>query len=497
VEDETKEVATKPNGGCCGTFTAKIMALATPQSVARVIMAVATYVMLLFIFELNYFIPYDGGFAIVVLWSSALVCGQLMAFIGMPPLLGMLIAGIALKNLGDPVRGLPDSWAAAIRAFGLMNILMRGGLEMDMGAVRRIGMAVVRLTVLPGVSEALCVAGLAVWAFKMEFFLALAFGFILAAVSPAVVVGGMFDLQSRGYGVSQGIPSLVIAAAGFDDVVAISGFSIFIGLGTGHGDMLMAGLHGPINIIGGALFGLLGAGFLSLTWIWDTREKKSCMMLILGTVFTFVSKKLHFAGAGALACLVMAALVSQFWSHGVGGRLSLGPDDHAAHEVERDLCKVWQFGAEPLLFSVIGSALDFRQINAGTIPKAIAIICGAVIVRCIAAYFSTCYAGLTTKERLFVALAWMPKATVQAALGPVPLDMFRNQLTRSDDPVLYDKAEQHGVDILTSAVLSILLTAPVGLLVIQWLGPAWLQQDDGNGVSEIDIVDELPTEEKS
>merc|ERR1712008_626763 len=140
-----------------------------------------------------------------------------------------------------------------------------------MGAVRRIGMAVVRLTVLPGVSEALCVAGLAVWAFKMEFFLALAFGFILAAVSPAVVVGGMFDLQSRGYGVSQGIPSLVIAASGFDDVVAISGFSIFIGLGTGHGDMLMAGLHGPINIIGGALFGLLGAGFLSLTWIWDTR----------------------------------------------------------------------------------------------------------------------------------------------------------------------------------------------------------------------------------
>merc|ERR1719195_2145721 len=105
------------------------------------------------------------------------------------------------------------------------------------------------------------------------------------------------------------------------------------------------------------------------------------MILILGTVFTFVSKKLHFAGAGALACLVMAALVSQFWSRGVGGRFSLGPDDHAAHEVERDLCKVWQFGAEPLLFSVIGSALDFKQINAGTIPKAIGVICGAVVVR--------------------------------------------------------------------------------------------------------------------
>jgi len=360
--------------------------------------------------------------------------------------------------------------------------------------VRRIGMAVVRLTVLPGVSEALCVAGLAFWAFKMDFFLALAFGFILAAVSPAVVVGGMFDLQSRGYGVSQGIPSLVIAAAGFDDVVAISGFSMFIGLATGHGDMLMAALHGPINIVGGALFGFLGAGVLSLTWIWDTREKRSCMMLIMGTVFTFAAKKAHFSGAGALACLVMACLANQFWSRGVGGRLSLGPDNHAAHEVERDLCKVWQYGAEPLLFSVIGSALDFKQIDPGTIPKAVAIICGAVIVRCVFAFFSTCFAGLTVKERLFIALAWMPKATVQAALGPVPLDMFRDNLDRSEDPVLYDKQEQHGVDILTAAVLSILITAPAGLLVIQWLGPVWLQQEVGNGVMKVDTADEVPTE---
>jgi NhaP-type Na+/H+ or K+/H+ antiporter len=501
VEEEMQEVPCESKAGICGMLKMNFWNVVTLEAGVYVLMVLAVYVTLVFVWELNYFIPFDGGFAIVCLWCGAFVGGQLLSIIGMPPLLGMLLAGMALKNCGDPVRGLPDSWAAAIRAFGLMNILMRGGLEMDVGAVRRIGMAVVRLTALPGITEALCVAGLAMATFQMKFFLALAFGFILAAVSPAVVVGGMFDLQSRGYGVGKGIPSLVVAAASFDDVVAISGFSMFIGLASGTGDVLWEALHGPINIVAGVLFGLLGAGVMSLTKIWNTPQKRSFMFLVIGTGLTFAAKKAHFAGAGALACLVMAALCNQFWSRGVGGRLSMGPDDHAAHEVERDLCTVWRVGAEPLLFCVIGSALDFRQIDPGTIPKAIGLVCGAVIVRCVIAFFSTCGAGLTVKERIFIALAWMPKATVQAALGPVPLDMLRNGFPRSDDPALYDKQEQQGVDILTTAVFSILITAPVGLLVIQWLGPAWLEQEvdsngDDNAVSnlgegKLDCVDEL------
>merc|ERR1719515_105880 len=104
---------------------------------------------------------------------------------------------------------------------------------MDLGAALRLGGGVVRLTVLPGVLEAITVGVLAALIFEMPFFLGLAFGFIIAAVSPAVVVGGMFDLQNRGYGVAKGIPSLVVAAASFDDVVAISGFSMFIGVAVG------------------------------------------------------------------------------------------------------------------------------------------------------------------------------------------------------------------------------------------------------------------------
>lgn len=458
--------------------------------VARGLIGLLGYLMLVSVFEFKYFVPYDGGFAVAVLWVVSVVCGHLATMLGMPQLLGMLLSGIALKNLGDPVRGLESEVGAAIRTFGLMNILMRGGLEMDLGAIRRVGTAVVRLTVLPGVSEAVSTAVMATFIFDMPFFLALAMGFILAAVSPAVVVGGMFDLQSKGYGVKQGIPSLVVAAASFDDVVAISGFSMFIGLASGTGDVVMEALHGPINIVSGVAFGFLGAFLLSLTEIWDTPRKRTGLLIALGTIFCFVAKKAHYAGAGALASLVMAAAASSFWGSGVGGRLSQGPNSHIAHEVEQDLSFVWRIVAQPLLFSVIGAALDFSQIEPGTIPKALGLITFGVIIRSFVALLSTYGAGLSLKERTFIALAWVPKATVQAALGSVPLDLIRTTMKRSDDPDKYDKSIQFGVDILTVSVFSILMTAPLGLVVIQYLGPRWLERDC------VDVVEPIEDDEE-
>mmetsp|Transcript_105504 Transcript_105504/g.198661 ORF Transcript_105504/g.198661 Transcript_105504/m.198661 type:complete len:692 (-) Transcript_105504:73-2148(-) len=440
------------------------------------------YLGLLFVFEAKQFIPYDSFFAIAVLWAGSMAGGTIAKLVGLPQLLGMLCSGIIIKNCGDLSRGLPDSWAATIRAFGLMNILIRGGLEMDVGAVRRVGMAVVRLTVLPGVSEAFAVAGLACPIIGCPFWLALATGFIIAAVSPAVVVGGMFNLQAHGYGVQKGIPSLVVAAASFDDVVAISGFSMFIGLAIGEGNVLLEALHGPINIVAGLGCGLLGAFILAATKLWDVRWKRSLALLLLGVIFTFSSKLAHFAGAGALASLVMAATAAQLWMRGFPHAVSQGPDDHAAHDTEADMCKVWKMAAEPLLFSVIGSALNFSKIDAATIPKAIGIVTGGVCVRTLAALFATYGAGLSWKERAFIALAWMPKATVQAALGSVPLDMARKAFEK--DPEKLEEYEAWGVAILTTAVFSILLTAPAGLIVIQKLGPNWLEKWDGEEIEE-------------
>jgi len=446
------------------------------KTVAYVTIAVLLYLGLVFVFGIHYFVPFDNGFALVLLWASSMVCGQLARLVGLPQLLGMLCSGIILKNAGDPVRGLEADVSAGIRAFGLMNILMRGGLEMDLGAVKRMGWAVIRLTVLPGVSEAFCGAALGVALFQMPFFLALSMGFILAAVSPAVVVGGMFDLQSRGYGVAQGIPSLVVAAASFDDVVAISGFSMCIGLAIGTGDIILEALHGPINIVAGGTLGGLGALLLSCTRLWDNRAKRCVALLLLGVIFTFSSKLAHFSGAGALASLVMAAASAQLWAKGFGGSLSIGLLEHAAHEAEEDLCAIWRFVAEPLLFSVIGAALDLSKVSGGSVEKAIVLILVGVVVRCVVALLSTFGCGLALKERVFIALAWMPKATVQAALASYPLDLARQMISKEEDPERFARFEEYGTSILTTAVFSILITAPAGLLVIQWLGPRWLQR---------------------
>lgn len=195
-----------------------------------------------------------------------------------------------------------------------------------------------------------------------------------------------------------------------------------------------------------------------------------------------------------MACLIMAAAANRFWTKGVGGRLSLGPDPCAAHFVELDLRKVWSIIAEPLLFSCIGAELDFKKIEGDTIPKAVGLICGGVVIRCSIAFFVTFGAGLSVKDRLFIALAWMPKATVQAALGPVPLDMMKTAMVRSDNTTKYDEHMQFGADILTTAVFSILITAPAGLLVIQYLGPAWLEKEEVIEKCDCDCVKDADLE---
>jgi len=231
-----------------------------------------------------------------------------------------------------------------------------------------------------------------------------------------------------------------------------------------------------LNIVVGLAVGAVGGLILSLTKLWDTPYKRSVMLVLLAVVFKFGFKQVHFDGAGALSALVMAAVAAQCWHRGVGGCLSLGEDDHAAHDAEAHLCKLWRVVSEPLLFSVIGSALDFSALDPGTIPKAVLLVVAAVLVRTVAAGLATYGAGLTSKERLFIALAWTPKATVQAALGGVPLSMIRERMVREDDPAKYDRYVQHGVEALTAAVFAILITAPVGLIVIEQLGPRWLHR---------------------
>jgi len=478
--------------------------------VAKVLIGILIYLALLFALEREAMFPWGAGFALILTWTSSKVGGEVMKKIGMPGLMGNLLAGILLKNAipnGDvtfkTVRGLPDYWASDLITCGLTIIFLRGGLEIDLELVKKAGLVAVRLTVLPGVSEALTVACVAMALFGMSFILGLSLGFILAAVSPAVVVGAMFELKKKGYGVKQNIPVLVVAAASFDDVVAISGFAICISFAipsshSSSATTILHATHGPVTLLLGMLCGLLGGGIAAMTKVWDRPWKRTAIVACQGFIFSFGAKRLEqnweiehahpvSASAGILAALCMAGITSFCWERGYGC-YTLGKDAHFAHAAEAQLAYLWDEIAQPLLFGIVGSYLDFRVMDGVVVAKAIAIVCSGLCVRTLVAFLATHGTPLTMRERLFVALAWMPKATVQAAFAGVPLTLI---LKKHD----WDSHQQEldfqrwGNDILTTAVLAILMTAPVVLLIIQKLGPRWLQKDSTN--AETRVIDEI------
>ena len=452
------------------------------------------------------------GWAIFCVWLFASATGRALAWLGLPPLAGQLLGGALARN-SRAFRGaaLTHAYKATIRAAGLGTIMTRSGLELDVGAIRRAGRVAARLTVLPGVSEALAVALFARWVFELPFVLALALGFILAAVSPAVVVVGLFDLHSRGYGVAKGIPSIVVAAASMDDVVAMLGFSVCIGLAGGAGNIYQKALAGPAAVVAGALYGCAAGALLGATKLWDADWKLTAATLVLGLLPMFVAERLHAHGGGAIGALLVGVVGSWAWRRRQPAWLAAGAereallheeadlgaalgtpdgdarvaadrlrevgkklnaigrsdadDAHKSHLVEANIGLLWTWLAQPLLFGAIGTELNFHRMAPAVAGRALLVVGVGLLVRIPAAYVAVHFDDrLKFREKAFVALAWLPKATVQAALASVPAEVV-------DD-------RRRGEAILTTAVLAILATAPLGSLFIQRFGPRWLERED-------------------
>lgn len=206
----------------------------------------------------------------------------------------------------------------------------------------QIGTVALRLTICPGIAEASTVAGMAIVLFGMPLLLGYTLGFVLAAVSPAVVVNGMFALQKAGYGIKKGVPSLAVAAASFDDVVAITGYSLFIGLAIPQGALAWSLAFGPLNVIFGIVGGLTGGLALSLTYFWRTRWQRSGAIFLTSQMLMAFFVYFNFKGAGALSSLLVGAVTKNMWEAGIPKCLSTGKSTHHAHEAEADIAVAWQ-----------------------------------------------------------------------------------------------------------------------------------------------------------
>ena len=359
---------------------------------------------------------------------------------------------------------------------GLVVILLRSGLDINHEKIRTAGSVALRLTLLPALFEALVTALASVVILNMMPLLALSQGYVLAAVSPAVVVGGMLNLRRRGYGVGKGIPSLVIAAASLDDIVAISAFSLCIGIAVRDESSKLVWLNLPFTLIIGLLLGGGGGLILSVTNLWTKRWQRTSLLLLFGLIAMNGTKKIGFPGSGALASIAMGAIAGSIWQ-GLCHRCrqkSHGGSEDMVRQTGRDMSFIWTTISEPLLFASVGTALNFHTIPARTIPPSLAIVAIGVIGRTFVAYICCSGAGFTNREKWLVALSWCPKATVQAALCFVPQAMVKEVMIGRPEYKLYAEMCNH---IITTSILSILVTAPIGIIIIERYGPKWLECD--------------------
>lgn len=400
--------------------------------------------------------------------------------VGVPPLLGMLVAGFLLRNLpyiGERVGGRVDEqWSSAIRLLALTLILSRAGLALDIEALRRLRFAVLRLAFIPCLCEASAVAGMAAVLLDFPAPWAAMLGFLVAAISPAVVVPSLLALQDQGYGVATGIPTLVVAAAALDDVLAIAGFGICLGFAFREGSdaLWLDFARVPLELLGGTAAGFVcalvvvaaqpapravdveGGGAATPAADLGRAAGFAAMLFAFAVACAFGLKELGSSGASALAVLVLAAASGRGW----------GP--HVAKAVARTYADVWNRVAQPLLFGLVGATVAVKSWEPELVAKGVGMLLCSVIVRCCATYFAVGFRGLRHQEKLFAALAWMPKATVQAALGALALDEARD-----------GREEEMGKEVLAIAVLAILCTAPAGAVVISITGPRLLLHDGG------------------
>lgn len=388
--------------------------------------------------------------SIALILLVGMFMGWLCKKIKLPGLLGMLFTGIIL---GPYVLNFIDdsilSISADLRKIALIIILTRAGLSLDIKDLKKVGRPAVLMCFIPACFEMTGMVLLAPHILGISTLDAAIMGAVVAAVSPAVVVPKMIKLMEEGYGVKQGIPQLILAGASVDDVFVIVMFTAFTGLAQGEAVSLKSFVNVPLSVITGIFVGLaagcLLAKFFEKVHIRDTSK----VMILLSVSFILVTAEDYAADMIPFASLigVMAAGISLQKKREV-----------VAKRLSSKFNKLWVV-SEIMLFVLVGAAVDIQYaVKAGIAP--VFLIFSVLIFRMTGVFVCLLKTKLNIKERAFCMLAYMPKATVQAAIGGLPLAMGLSC----------------GNIVLSVAVIAILITAPLGAFCIDMTYKRFLQR---------------------
>lgn len=383
--------------------------------------------------------------SLAIITVLGLVSNKIFTKVKLPGLLGMIIVGILIGPYGldwlseDMIRVSPD-----LRKIALIIILLRAGLGISKEDLKRVGAPAIKLSFIPGILEGFTIAYFSTKIFDFSFVQGGILGFIVAAVSPAVIVPSMINLMEKGVGKNKSIPTLILAGASIDDVFAITIFSTFMGIYSGSNiNIGIKILSIPLSIILGILIGgIVGMILVKLFKRYNIRDTKKVLYIIgAGILLTsfenLIKNKLEIAallGVMAIGFVILESIPD------VGKRIAT------------KLNKIWVF-AEILLFVLVGAQVNVvLALDAG--EKGIFLILVGLMARSVGVVISLLGTNLNIKEKVFCILAYIPKATVQAAIGAIPLSM----------------GVSSGDLILSLAVLSIVITAPIGAIAISYGG---------------------------
>lgn len=356
----------------------------------------------------------------------------------LPGLLGMILTGIilgpyTLNLISEDILNI----SSELRQIALIVILMRAGLTVDINDLKKVGRPAILMCFVPATMEIIAITFFAHILFNISYLESAILGTVLAAVSPAVVVPRMISLIESGYGKVKSIPQIIMAGASVDDIYVIVLFTSFLGMYSGDKFEISSLIAVPISIILGIALGII-SGVLMVRLFKKIHIRDTIKVLIILSVsFIFVSLetfiKPYFAISGLLAVMALGSTILKTYEK-LASRLTV------------KFSKIW-VGSEILLFVLVGASVNLSYVSKSGL-SAVVLILLALCFRILGVMFALLGTSLDAKEKLFCAIAYIPKATVQAAIGSVPLA----------------NGVASGELILSVAVIAILITAPLGAI---------------------------------
>lgn len=391
-------------------------------------------------------------FSIALILLLGMFMGWICKKLHLPSLLGMILTGMIL---GPCILNLIDSSildiSSQLRRIALIIILTRAGLSLDINDLKKVGRPAILMCFLPACFEMIGMVILAPMLLGVSVLDAAIMGAVVGAVSPAVIVPKMLKLMEEGYGTRKGIPQLILAGASVDDVFVIVMFSVFTGLAQGEGISPVSFMKIPVSILTGILIGILVGALLS-TFFQKVHMRDTVKVIILLCLsFLMVTFEDFFGGIIPFASLLAVM--------GVGMALQK-KRKVVADRLSGKFNKLW-VAAEIMLFVLVGATVDLQYVKTAGI-MAILLVFGVLVFRMLGVLLCLIKTGLDKKERIFCMVAYTPKATVQAAIGGIPLALGLSC----------------GNIVLTVAVIAIIITAPLGAFMIELLYKRCLQKEE-------------------